>query len=107
MDRIKPSQKNEPNTNSINNNKEENEEKPEMTEEEKEKEKKEKMKKMMGEATVVSYFIEIQKKKCRFFPNCNNKDCPFVHPTEECENFPKCMFGVNCLKIHPEVNNQI
>lgn len=42
--------------------------------------------------------------RCRFFPNCNNTDCPFVHPTEQCKYFPACSNGAKCLFLHPEID---
>ena len=44
-----------------------------------------------------------KKVKCRFFPNCSNKDCPFIHPTETCKYFPACTAGSKCIYLHPEV----
>lgn len=45
-----------------------------------------------------------KKVRCHFFPNCNNSDCPFVHPTEQCKYFPACSNGAKCLYLHPETD---
>ena len=44
-------------------------------------------------------------KRCPDFPNCelSAEQCPNVHPTEICKYFPNCMFGKDCLYIHPPV----
>lgn len=42
--------------------------------------------------------------RCRFFPNCSNADCPFVHPTEQCKYFPACTNGPKCIYLHPEID---
>eukprot|EP00033_Pygsuia_biforma_P000462 GCRY01000548.1.p1 GENE.GCRY01000548.1~~GCRY01000548.1.p1 ORF type:complete len:376 (+),score=68.58 GCRY01000548.1:171-1298(+) len=41
--------------------------------------------------------------RCRFWPNCSNPDCPYVHPTRTCRLFPNCPHGKNCLYIHPAI----
>ncbi|CDW76331.1 zinc finger ccch domain-containing protein 14 [Stylonychia lemnae] len=43
--------------------------------------------------------------RCRHFPNCKNTDeeCPYHHPKELCEFFPKCTFGEKCLNLHPDI----
>ena len=44
------------------------------------------------------------KTRCNFWPTCKNKECPFVHPSEQCPKFPKCHFGNKCIYIHPSVS---
>lgn len=39
--------------------------------------------------------------RCIFYPECTKTDCPFLHPTEPCKNFPNCRFGQECHYIHP------
>ena len=43
--------------------------------------------------------------KCSFWPKCHKQDgtCEFVHPTENCQYFPKCTYGDKCLFVHPEI----
>lgn len=41
------------------------------------------------------------KTKCIYYPNCKNKDCTFLHPTEKCPYYPKCKYGDKCIYIHP------
>eukprot|EP00347_Sterkiella_histriomuscorum_P011462 403372361 len=43
--------------------------------------------------------------KCRHYPHCKHTDeeCPYHHPQEQCEFFPKCTFGEKCLNIHPDI----
>eukprot|EP01089_Gocevia_fonbrunei_P007286 TRINITY_DN1836_c0_g3_i1.p1 TRINITY_DN1836_c0_g3~~TRINITY_DN1836_c0_g3_i1.p1 ORF type:complete len:425 (-),score=76.09 TRINITY_DN1836_c0_g3_i1:606-1880(-) len=49
-----------------------------------------------------SYDAEILK-RCAFWPNCRRDDCPFVHPVENCKNFPNCTHGDKCLYLHPSI----
>jgi hypothetical protein len=44
------------------------------------------------------------KVRCRHWPVCKDKDCPYVHPSEQCTFFPNCRFGDKCIKIHPSVS---
>lgn len=41
------------------------------------------------------------KTKCRFFPQCTNLACPFLHPTQLCAYFPNCTAGDACPNLHP------
>jgi hypothetical protein len=41
------------------------------------------------------------KDRCKFYPNCNNTNCIYFHPTLTCKAFPNCKFGENCAYIHP------
>ena len=39
--------------------------------------------------------------RCQQWPACQNSSCKFAHPKEMCKNFPNCLYGKNCLYIHP------
>lgn len=43
--------------------------------------------------------------RCPDFPDCpkSDQDCPMVHPKELCKYFPNCLFGKDCLFLHPPV----
>ncbi|KAJ2122045.1 hypothetical protein IW147_003744 [Coemansia sp. RSA 720] len=41
------------------------------------------------------------KRRCRFWPACSNRNCKYVHPQQECQAFPQCSFGTNCIYVHP------
>ncbi|KAJ2836517.1 hypothetical protein J3B01_002776 [Coemansia erecta] len=43
----------------------------------------------------------IAKRRCRFWPACSNRNCKYVHPQQECQAFPQCSFGTNCIYVHP------
>jgi hypothetical protein len=46
----------------------------------------------------------LPKKRCKYWPSCTNTDCPFVHPTTMCPDFPKCpKTAQECLYIHPAI----
>uniref|UniRef100_A0A7E4VKS6 RING-type domain-containing protein n=1 Tax=Panagrellus redivivus TaxID=6233 RepID=A0A7E4VKS6_PANRE len=42
--------------------------------------------------------------RCRFWPKCDNKTCPFVHPRKLCITFAakQCFRGDQCHFIHPQ-----
>ncbi|KAJ1807952.1 hypothetical protein LPJ56_006165 [Coemansia sp. RSA 2599] len=41
------------------------------------------------------------KRRCRFWPSCNNRNCKYRHPSQTCSTYPNCTFGNNCIYIHP------
>jgi len=41
--------------------------------------------------------------KCRYYQNCTNPECPYYHPKENCQLFPKCPYGKDCRYIHPDI----
>ncbi|KAJ1782830.1 hypothetical protein LPJ62_005294, partial [Coemansia sp. RSA 2167] len=43
----------------------------------------------------------IAKRRCRFWPACSNRNCKYIHPQQECQAFPQCSFGTNCIYVHP------
>ncbi|KAJ2910724.1 hypothetical protein GGI21_000567 [Coemansia aciculifera] len=40
-------------------------------------------------------------RRCRFWPNCNNKNCKYSHPSRTCLKYPNCAYGEHCVFIHP------
>lgn len=42
-----------------------------------------------------------EKRKCKYFPNCNSgNECLYFHPSEICIYFPSCSYGPKCMYIH-------
>eukprot|EP00794_Sanderia_malayensis_P017270 gene17270-18996_t len=39
--------------------------------------------------------------RCRFWPNCKNASCQYIHPTIPCRMFPNCNFKDKCIFLHP------
>uniref|UniRef100_A0A915D4J4 C3H1-type domain-containing protein n=1 Tax=Ditylenchus dipsaci TaxID=166011 RepID=A0A915D4J4_9BILA len=40
--------------------------------------------------------------KCQLFPNCENKNCVYQHPSKPCRLLPACPHGKRCFYLHPE-----
>ncbi|KAJ2847509.1 hypothetical protein IWW36_003825 [Coemansia brasiliensis] len=47
------------------------------------------------------------KRRCRFWPVCTNRNCKYVHPSQPCQASPQCLFGNNCIFVHPIDMNKI
>ncbi|CAD8100470.1 unnamed protein product [Paramecium sonneborni] len=45
--------------------------------------------------------------RCRYFPNCTNKHCQYVHPTIKCKYFPYCKKGNQCIYMHQQCKHGI
>ncbi|KAI9311780.1 hypothetical protein BX666DRAFT_1992337 [Dichotomocladium elegans] len=41
------------------------------------------------------------KSRCKFWPNCSNRNCKYKHPVKECRVGDDCQFGDRCMFIHP------
>ncbi|XP_065052196.1 zinc finger CCCH domain-containing protein 14-like [Rhopilema esculentum] len=39
--------------------------------------------------------------RCKFWPNCKNASCLYVHPSKPCRTFPNCNFKEKCIFVHP------
>jgi len=75
-------------------------------------------------------FVATSTTLCKYFPNCVNLNCPFLHPKpnklaksneicryvdiitilmmcksdhEDCRNYPNCTFGSSCAFLHPKM----
>jgi len=46
-------------------------------------------------------FQETVLERCKFWPNCKNASCIYVHPSRTCRMFPNCSFKDKCMFIHP------
>ncbi|KAI9311894.1 hypothetical protein BX666DRAFT_904513 [Dichotomocladium elegans] len=41
------------------------------------------------------------KARCKFWPNCSNRNCKYKHPVKECRWGENCQFGDRCMFLHP------
>lgn len=60
---------------------------------------------MDGTTTVVS---NKPAERCKDFPHCPNRICPFAHPTRLCRNFPNCPnTNQTCTYLHPGEDDEL
>ncbi|CAD8106950.1 unnamed protein product [Paramecium sonneborni] len=51
--------------------------------------------------------INIINQRCRYFPNCTNKHCQYIHPKIKCKYFPNCNKGHLCIYMHQQCKHGI
>ncbi|KAJ1968590.1 hypothetical protein IWQ62_001158 [Dispira parvispora] len=51
--------------------------------------------------------MDLQDKvRCQRWPNCNNRNCNYHHPSQKCPAYPQCSAGESCYYIHPKEKKQ-
>ncbi|CAD8178463.1 unnamed protein product [Paramecium octaurelia] len=67
-----------------------------------------------SQVKVHNLFIKFKQQKtniinerCRYFPNCTNKHCQYIHPKIKCKYFPYCNKGTQCIYVHQQCKHGI
>lgn len=68
----------------------------------------ERMLNLPNNQTNMGKFQQKPKGRCNDFPNCDNKECRFAHPTRDCFAYPNCPNPPGtCNYLHPDQDGEL